>query len=88
MWKIAGCWGQLYTVLLLFVSIAGLCDGNISFPLYIYHLSEKFPIHPSWSLPPHPAPPPVGWSDFEGKNATLSMLCQIVVGPQLQNFMS
>ena len=32
----------------------------------------------SWAL---------GWSDFE-KNATHSMLCQIVVGPQFQNFIS
>ena len=30
----------------------------------------------------------VGWSDFEEKNATHSMLCQIVVGPQFQKFMS
>ena len=27
----------------------------------------------------------VGWTDFE-KNVTHSMLCQIVVGPQLQMF--
>ena len=30
---------------------------------------------------------PLGWSDFE-ENATFSMLCQLVVGPQFQNFMS
>ena len=28
----------------------------------------------------------LGWSDFEEKNVSLSMLCQIVVGPQFQNF--
>ena len=29
----------------------------------------------------------VGWSDFE-EHATLSILCQIVIGPQFQHFMS
>ena len=31
--------------------------------------------------------PGIGWSDYE-KYATHSMLCQIVVRPQFQNFMS
>ena len=30
--------------------------------------------------------PAVGWSDFSRKNWTHVMLCQIVVGPQFQNF--
>ena len=34
-----------------------------------------------------PAAPPLGWSDFERKNAIHSLLCKIVVGPQFQNFM-
>ena len=28
----------------------------------------------------------VGWNGFENDLLTLSMLCQIVVGPQFQNF--
>ena len=27
-----------------------------------------------------------GWSDFERKNVTLSLFCQIVVGPEFLNF--
>ena len=30
----------------------------------------------------------LGWSDFVEKKGSLSMLCQIVVGSQFQNFMS
>ena len=29
-----------------------------------------------------------GWSDFQKLKATYSVLCQIVVGPQFQNYMT
>ena len=53
-------------------------------------------VHYVWecNTPPLPPPlplsasPPQEWSDFEEKNAALSMLCQIVVRSQCQNCMA
>ena len=59
------------------------------------HYAAPFQPHTCYDrqLPPSPACMTLetcctlGWSHFE-KNATQSMLCQIVFGPQFQNFMS